>query len=126
MLKIRHSRIAREHLHTLSKDRRWSTTQGSYLRVVNLNPAVHTNGIHSTPVYLDNSTLHRPVPSFVNKSIFRVWKQIPVKSLLKRFSSYVDRFKLGWQEDSENVCCTEVIVLIVNAFYRAVLTTKRK
>jgi len=124
MLKIRHSRVPREHLHSLSKDRRWSATQGRYPRVVNLNPA---NGIHfgnGTPVYLDNS---RPVPSFMNKNIFRVWKQIPVKSIIKRFSSYMDRFKLGWQEDSENVCCTEVVIAIItNTFYRTVLAMKRK
>ena len=117
MLKLRHSRIGREHLYALSKERRWVATQERYPKVVDHlkenSPVIHTSGIHSgsgTSIHLDKSSLHGPVQSFdksINKNVFRLWKQIPVKSLLKKFSSYVDRFKLGWQEDSENVCCTE-------------------
>jgi len=139
MLKLRH-RIGREHFHVLSKERRWVATQGRYPKVVNHhlkenNPLVHTSGIHSgsgTSIHLDQSSIHGPVQSFnkiMNGTIFRLWKQIPVKSILKRFSSYVDRFKLGWQEDNENVCCTECWLHAdykFTAFYRIVLTVKRK
>jgi len=116
MLKFRHSKIGREHLYALSKERRWVAAPGRYPKVVDHLkedfPVVHTSSIHSgTSIRrLKKSSLHGLVQSFdksIEKNILRLWKQIPVKSILKRFSSYVDRFKLGWQEDSENVCCTE-------------------
>ena len=110
MLKI-HSRAGRKHLHDLwwkNKERNWhhGVAQGNVLKLTySSGNNICYGKTHDKPLQLD---LQRLVQS-VNKSISKNTGLLkPIKSVLKRFSSYVDRFKLGWQEDNEKVriyCC---------------------
>ena len=123
MLKI-HSRVSREHLHVLrwkSKERSWhhGMAQGNLPKLTCLrgkSSVVHSgSNIHygKTPDKSLHLDLHRLVQSFnksINKNVLGLLKQIPIKSIFKKFSSYADRFKLGWQEDSEKVSLLKTIV----------------
>ncbi|XP_065896887.1 uncharacterized protein [Dysidea avara] len=114
MLKI-HSRVGREHLHVLrwkSKERSWhhGMAQGNLPKLTCLrgksSVVLSGSNIHygKTPDKSLHLDLHRLVQSFnksINKNVLGLLKQIPIKSIFKKFSSYADRFKLGWQEDSE-------------------------
>ena len=107
MLKLLKSRLGRlDQLHILRQNRKLhhGLAQDNLPRLT-----YEIEKSQSSNIYYENSPdkslyldAHRLVKSF-SKNVSGLLKEIPVKRMLKRFSSYTDQLKLGWQEDSEKV-----------------------